>query len=125
MENNVNIQVSVDPFVQGQIQNGGGVPLVFIREKTIFGDKQPPKNEWLRHPEVYQSLSDCIDSTHITGLQRVNGLWRVYLDNLEDKVKLLAIGVRIRGKVIPLLSTNPNRLDGESSLKIRTKDIPL
>ena len=74
---------------------------------------------------MYQALSECIRSTHISGLQRVNGLWRVYLDNLEDKVKLLAIGVKIRGKVIPLLSTNPNRLDGETSLSIRIKDIPL
>ena len=52
MDNNDNIQVSVDPFVQGQIQNGGGVPLVFLREKTLFGDKKLPKTESLRHPEV-------------------------------------------------------------------------
>lgn len=34
-------------------------------------------------------------------------------------------GVPIRGKTIPVLNTNPDRLDGEQSTRIRIKNIPL
>ena len=105
--------------------NQNGVPLVFLRERSIFGDRRPSKEEWLRHPELYEALGRVIEPSHITGLQRVNGMWRIYLDNLEDKVSLMSNGVPIRGKSIPVLMTNPNRPDNESSIKVRVKNIPL
>ncbi|WAR17713.1 hypothetical protein MAR_032307 [Mya arenaria] len=45
--------------------------------------------------------------------------------NVDDKVSLLTEGVTLRGKMIKLLNTNPNRLDGEQTVRIRVKDIPL
>lgn len=71
------------------------------------------------------ALSDVIEASHITDLQRVNGMWRIYVDNLDDKVTLLKEGVRLRGKNITLLRTNPDRLDGENTLSIRVKNVPL
>ena len=88
-------------------------------------DRRPERNEWIKHSEMFESLTTQIDATHLTGLQRVKGLWRIYLDNLEDKICLLANGVTLRGKVVPLLSTNPGRLDGENTLRIRVQDVPL
>lgn len=63
--------------------------------------------------------------THIKGLQRIGGTWRIYLDNINDKVTLMAEGVPLRGKIIPVLGTNPNRLDNENVIRIRIKNIPL
>lgn len=101
------------------------IPLVFIRENSFFGDRKPSKPEWISHVELYNAISTRIDASHITGLQRVKGLWRIYLDNLNDKVKLMAEGVPLRGKTIPVLNTNPQRPDGENTIRIRVKNIPL
>ena len=109
-------------------QNGQAnavIPLVFMKETALFGDRLPSKQEWLSHVELFTAISKRIDSSHITGLQRVRGLWRIYIDNLQDKVSLMEQGVPLRGKIIPVLNTNPQRLDGENSLRIRIKNIPL
>lgn len=101
------------------------IPLVFMRETAIFGDRRPEKHEWLQHVELYRAIGRNIDVSHITGLQRVRGFWRIYLDNIEDKVTLMTEGVPLRGKSIPILNTNPDRLDGEATVKVRVKNIPL
>ena len=108
MMNNQVSEISATP----QIEKQDGVPLVFFREKHIFGDRTPLKSEWLNHTELYEALARCIESIHITGLQRVRGMWRIYLDNLLDKVSLISTGVSIRDKSYPILSisTSPNRL---------------
>lgn len=100
-------------------------PLVFFRESDLFGDRRPTKDEWLMHAELYNAIATNIDASHITGLQRVRGMWRIYLDNVEDKVTLMAEGVSVRGKVVQVLNTNPNRLDNENTVSIRVKNIPL
>ena len=104
-------------------QNGD--PLVFFRESSLFGQRRPTSNEWLKHEELFKSIGTVIDPAHITGLQRVNGLWRIYLDNLDDKVALITQGVPLRGKTMPILRTNPFRADGENTTRVRVKNVPL
>lgn len=101
------------------------IPLVFMRESALFGDRKPIKSEWVNHSELYSAISNRIESNHITGLQRVRGLWRIYLDNLQDKVTLIEEGIPMRGKIVPVLNTNPQRLDGEDTIRVRVKNIPL
>jgi len=101
------------------------IPLVFMRESSLFGERRPEQSEWLKHVELYEAIGRRIECSHIKGLQRVRGLWRIYLDNVEDKVVLMAEGVPLRGKAIPVLSTNPDRPDGEETVRIRVKNIPL
>ena len=76
-------------------QNGQAnavIPLVFMTETALFGDRLPSKREWLSHVELFTAISKRIDSSHITGLQRVSGLWRIYIDNLQDEVSLMEQG---------------------------------
>ena len=90
-----------------------------MKESALFGDRLPSKQEWISHVEAFTAISKRIDSSHITGLQRV-------IDNLQDEVSLMEQGVPLRGKIIiPVLYTNPVRLDGENSLRIRIKNITL
>ncbi|WAR11188.1 hypothetical protein MAR_036264 [Mya arenaria] len=110
----------MDTIVNDISKQYGGPPIVFMRET-----KNAKKQEWLKHEELYEALADVIVCTHITGLQRVRGMWRIYVENIDDKVSLLTEGVTLRGKMIKLLNTNPNRLDGEQTVRIRVKDIPL
>ena len=108
-----------------QTKNQNGVPIVFFQERSIFGDRRPEQSEWLKHSELYEGLSKRIDASHITGLQRVRGMWRIYLDNLDDKVLLLSQGVPLRGRVFDVLSTNPGRLASENTIVVKVMDIPL
>jgi len=103
----------------------GGPPVIFMSESCVFGNRKPDQDQWIKHGEMYEALSDVISASHITGLQRVRGMWRIYLDNLEDKIALLTEGAHLRGKHIKFLHTNPNRLDGENTTRVRIKDIPL
>ena len=50
-------------------------------------------------------------------------MWRIYLGNIEDKVVLVADGVKLRGKTVPILGTNPGCLDMENTVTIRVKNI--
>ena len=99
--------------------NQNGVPLVFLRERSIFGDRRPSKEEWLRHPELYEALGRVIEPSHITGLQRVNGMWRIYLDNLEDKVSLMSNGVPIRDTIVRSLILKGLEIISSFRVKLR------
>lgn len=113
-----------NPAEQGQ-GHVSDIPLVFLKEQSLFKDRVPEKSEWLSHTELYYAISDKIDPTHIRGLQRIGGLWRIYLDTIQDKITLMNTGVPLRGYIIPVLPTNPNRLDGEQTTRIRVKNVPL
>lgn len=99
--------------------------LVFLQEASLFGDRKPNYTEFIKHQEMYLAIGSVIEATHITGLQRVNGMWRIYIDNLEDKATLIASWVTLRGKNLPILRTNPLRYDNENVTRVRVQNIPL
>jgi len=41
---------------------GHDVPLVFLRERDLFGNRKPSSNEWLKHEVMYRAISRKIDS---------------------------------------------------------------
>lgn len=93
-----------DSVLQGISQpKQNGVPLVFLREASIFGTSKVHHTEWLKHEELYNCVGNVIEPTYVTGLQRVNGMWRIYLGNLADKAALISEGVTVRGKSVPIL----------------------
>lgn len=71
----------------------GGMPLVLLQDKTLIGGRKPTQAEWIKHAELYSAIGEVIDASHVTGLQRVNSMWRIYLETLDDKVVLLVEGV--------------------------------
>jgi hypothetical protein len=100
---------------------------VFFSERDVFGTLRLPKKQWILHPEMYKVVGAVIDIKCVTGLQRVNGLWRIYTDNQTARTTLLTNGIHIRGKTVTLRSLNPNRLDTQTpnTIRIRIKDVPL
>lgn len=118
-------ETAVNSQGQGQPRVFGRIPLVFLQESELFGNRKPTQAEWLSHTELYQAISTHINATHIEGLQRVRGMWRIYLDNIDDKVILMSEWVPLRGKILPVLYTNPDRLDSEQSTRVRIKNVPL
>ncbi|CAG2207158.1 unnamed protein product [Mytilus edulis] len=54
-------------------------------------------------------------------------MWRLYMDNEEDRLSLLVTGLNLRGRQVPLYSQNPRnpgRLQ-ENTIRIKVKNVPL
>lgn len=116
------------------VQDGGprgasievtSAPVLFLQERSLFGFPKANSNDFLKHEEMYMAVGAVINPSHITGLQRVNGLWRIYVENLTDKAALMVKGVTLRGRSIPVLQTNPFVMDYENVTRIRIQNIPL
>lgn len=119
----VSENLNVNPYGSMPKQDGGCV--VFCEEKSLFGSRKPNFKEFVKHEEMYTAVAKSVNGSHITGLQRINGMWRIYLDNVADKVTLISKGVTIRDRTLPILPTNPLRLDSEITTRIRVQNIPL
>lgn len=51
----------------------------------------------LTRVEIYKAIGSYINASHLSGIQpQGKNLWRVYLDNQDDRIDLLTSGVMIR-----------------------------
>ena len=99
---------------------------VFILETDLFGDTKPSKDQFLTHQELYKAIDTGIPASHLKGLQRVRGLWRIYFDSDEDREALITSGVVLRNKLIKTYARNPRVIQYENPahLKVRVKNVP-
>jgi hypothetical protein len=54
-------------------------------------------------------------------------MWRIYMDNEEDRLSLLVQGLVLRGRQIPLHSQNPYNPDRTQpdTIRIKVRNVPL
>jgi len=93
---------------------------IFIQESYLFGTTKPNKDQCLTHVELYKQIGLHIDSSHIKGIQRVQRLWRIYLDNMYDR-NSLAEGIVIRNKRVRTYDRNPRVVVHEHPSYIRIR----
>ena len=78
--------------------------------------------------EVYECAGNVLGPEKVTACQRIGGLWRTYVKNTEDRIKLISAKLTIRGQLVGVYNDNPFR-SGQSSpkktIKITIKNIPL
>ncbi|CAC5371464.1 unnamed protein product [Mytilus coruscus] len=103
---------------------------VFIQETDVFGsisDGETLKKLYLTHPEMYKAVGEVVPERTIIGLQRIRGLWRIYLDDESERDILISKCLKIRGKSIWICSRNPRVTAHENinNVRIRVKDVPL
>lgn len=101
---------------------------VFIKEMDIFGTREVPKEMWLNHVELYRAIADAVPIEQLTGLQRVRGMWRIYLDSQESRDRLVTAGIVVRHKSIKIYASNPNipyYVGNEDTTLVRVKNVPL
>lgn len=77
------------PNIEGEISS---VNPIFVLEYDLFGNINP-KQLTIYLMKKYTKMQTAIC---LRGLQNVSGLWRLYLDNEEDRDKLLIEGLAIR-----------------------------
>ena len=52
--------------------------------------------------ELYRCLMKCVKTEHIAGIQRIGSLWRIYLTEHEERVKLIVNDLFLRGVTVPV-----------------------
>ena len=93
---------------------------LFILESDFFRHK-PTKEQWITHVELYKAVSNYIPSEHIAGLQRVRGLWRIYLDDVLSRALLLTSDFALRGKSLTIYNSNPGNQQTDDTIRIRER----
>lgn len=86
--------------------------------------------KWLDTLEVCLAVCEIVsDQNYVEGAQRIGGLWRVYLTNMDARIQLLCTGITIRGCQITLKDKNPfiNVLGREDvdTTRVYVRNIPL
>lgn len=84
------------------------LPPVFFKASDV------PSFKTLKEYEVCKSVFEVIDKESVVGCQRIRGLWRIYINNTEDRIKLLANRITLRNQTIGLYKDNPYRAGLES-----------
>ncbi|VDH96639.1 Hypothetical predicted protein [Mytilus galloprovincialis] len=101
---------------------------VFSQESDLFGSiTNPMKSLYLTTNEMFEAIDKVVPKRSIKGLQRIRGLWRIYLDDEKERELLVSNGLELRGRSVLVYSRNPRVRSYENStdIKIRVKDIPL
>ena len=106
---------------------------------TTFSGKNQGKPIFLKHrdipnvkdkevdnQEMYKALLKSVSSAKIMGIQRIGGLWRLYITEQSARIGLITNGMTIRDACISVYDTNPFLPGGnENLLKLTIKDVPL
>ena len=98
---------------------------VFVRQSDISNaTNNAPTGE-----EIYITLSKVTSSSNIMGVQKVGGLWRLYVTGKESRIMLITEGINkiMRGKRVPVFDQNPFLRENhdDNLLRLTIKDVPL
>ncbi|KAI8484922.1 hypothetical protein Bbelb_373290 [Branchiostoma belcheri] len=94
---------------------------VFFLEKDVHA--VGPSEAYFTNVEVYKAVARGVQATNIAGIQQVRGLWRVYLRDPEERVKLIATGISLRNKYVELCDTHP--FQQQNGIRVTVRDVPL
>ena len=96
---------------------------IFLKEADVCTYKVT-KEQWLTNVELYKCLGAEVPFDAILGIQRAGSLWRLYIEDITNRVRLLSKGVSLRGMNISLYEKNPYIPDRTDQLRIRMKIFP-
>ena len=103
-----------EPHAKGQ-----GKP-VFVMHSNIPGERR------VELEEMYKAICKAVDTKDIHGIQKVGGLWRLYINERQNRIKLITEGIQIRDTSVRVYDKNPYLPhDSENTLRVLIKDIPL
>lgn len=97
---------------------------VFLKNRDVPQVEGKP----LSHSDVYTAISKQLGSAkNLKGIQKIGGLWRIYLDDRVARIALITSGLGVRGALAPVYDTNPylKNNDTSTTTRVTVKDIPL
>ena len=103
-------------------QNAIGGKPVFIKNKDIPSVRE----KQMTNEEMYKCVLSTVNGREIKGVQKIGGLWRIYVENQESRIKLITNGMNVRCVTVAVYDKNPF-IPGEkeNSLRITVRNIPL
>ena len=81
--------------------------------------------------DVIKEIRSVVSEEAIEGIQRIGGLWRLYITSQDDRIKLLAQGFGYKGLSVTVTSENPflvdstSKKDAPTGTKVLIMNIPL
>jgi hypothetical protein len=78
--------------------SGDSVKPLFLVDQDVFGSTKPDRTHWLTNVEIYKAVGSKVPAECIKGIQRIRDMWRIYMDNTEDRITLIVEGLNIRGR---------------------------
>ena len=100
-----------------------------VGEKSIFirhSDIPNAGNNMPTGEEMFLTFAKITDVPNILGIQKIGGLWRIYLREKESRITVISEGVKMRGVKIPVFDMNPFLNSGNENVwRVTVKDIPL
>ncbi|VDI54006.1 Hypothetical predicted protein [Mytilus galloprovincialis] len=112
-------QMSKDCFKR-LLDDMQGIPGEFFYPEMDISNQN--KTNMASYSEVLSNTNQnkAVGADNVTGIQRIPDMWRIYMDNEEDKLSLLVTGMNLRGRKVSLHSQNP-RNPG----RITVKNVPI
>ena len=93
---------------------------VFVMNQDIPGERNVDLQD------MYKALCKSVDTKNIVGVQRIGGLWRLYIAERELRIKLITEGLQIRNASVRVYDKNPYLLhENENAVRVVIKDVPL
>ena len=94
---------------------------VFVKHRDI-----PETVERAFHTEdMYKTLCRTVSSKEISGIQKIKGLWRLYIETQKARIDLITQGLKIRNVQVAVYDSNPFLSHDEDTIRVLVKDIPL
>jgi hypothetical protein len=91
--NEHNNQFPKQGYTQSHYRESENVKPIFLKDEDVFGSRKPERSLWLTNVEIYKAIGDKVQAQCIKGIQRVREMWRIYMDNEEDRQSLLVQGI--------------------------------
>ena len=105
--------------------SGDSVKPLFLVDQDVFGSIKPDRTHWLTNVEIYKAVGSKVPTECIKGIQRIRYMWRIYMDNTEDRITLIVEGLNLRGRRVPLHTQNPRNPQRFRPLKLKISLFPL
>ena len=90
---------------------------VFIKTSDINGQ--------IQGEELYLALSKHLKTECIHGIQRIGSLWRIYINQQNERVKLITSGLHLNNTTVPVYDVNPYTKSNDGLTRLTIKEIPL
>lgn len=109
---------------QQQTTVRGFPPVVFMKNKDLMNEEDWINRQYVSNEDVYEALTHTIREEYIEGVQKIAGLWRLYITDLPSRCKLMAEGLNFRGRSVTIYQNNPFVLPPDT-MTIKVCDVPL
>ncbi|XP_063952024.1 uncharacterized protein LOC129255706 [Lytechinus pictus] len=101
--------------------NTEGKP-VFIKHSDI----PLSKDNAVTSQEMYKALTKTFSFTKLRGIQKIGGLWRLYLSDQKSRIDLISKGLDLRNSCVTVFELNPYLPASQGNLtRVLIKDLPL